>query len=201
MAGEDRLIDLDMRRSRGDQSFHLLSEGRREIDGERLSRLIVLVLRERGEGHWSGEDRLNGCLRVRLGELPFVHEEGPLSNDGSADDGLAVVRIRVEIADEPVDLDRGEFPGDMALAIVPGDLTIRDEIDARVALFPADRLHRLALDRPKFFLRDFSPIEAPDRSAKSLIRGGVPDPRIRTDDRRQHHLELSWAISRFTMKG
>src|SRR5207249_7744982 len=74
-----------------------------------------------------------------------LHDALPIwsvSAHGTADDGLTIVRVRVEITNEPVDLDGRQFARDVTLAIVPGNLAVRDQIDADLVLLLEDGLHR-----------------------------------------------------------
>src|SRR5438309_5202224 len=158
MAGEDRLIDLDVRRTCLDERTHFFPDCRCEIESERLLGPIVYVQRQRGESHGPSQDRLHGSLRVRLSELPFVHEYGLLPPNRSADDRLSIVRVRVEVPHKPVDLDGREFPREVALAVVPGDLPIRDEVDADLILLTKDVPNRISLDDLEVCLTDFASV-------------------------------------------
>src|SRR2546430_8560577 len=75
MPGENRLVNLDMGCPCADQAGNFLSEGVRGIEGEWLFLSVVLVKCERRQGQRSREDRFHRSFRIRLRELPFVHED------------------------------------------------------------------------------------------------------------------------------
>src|SRR6266571_9262277 len=187
MPGQDRFIDLHVRGTRMDERSDLLSDRRREIECERLFRSIVLVEGERGEGHGSGQDRFHRNLGVRLSKLPFVGEHRRLPSDRSVDDRLPIVRVRVEVAHQSVRLDGSEFSREMALAVIPGDLPVRDEIDADLVLLTKDLPDRISLDGLELGLADFASIEPSDSPSEGLLLGGLSNPWVSPNDGRVHH--------------
>ena len=188
--GQDRFIDLHVRGTRLDERSDLLSDRGREIERERLFRSIVLVEGERGEGHGSGQDRFHGNLGVRLSKLPIVGEHRRLPSDRSPDDRLAVVRVRVEVAHQSVRLDGNEFSREVALAVVPGDLPVRDEIDADLILLTKDLSDRISLDGLELGFDDLASIEACDPPSQGLFFGGLSDPWVGPNDGRAHHTTI-----------
>src|SRR2546428_6472109 len=134
MPGKNRLVHLDVCRARPDQSGGLLPQGVREVEGQPLLVAVVLIKRERCEGERPREDRFHGCLRIRPCELPFARVDGLLPCDWPSDHGLTIVCVLVEIPREAVDLDGRESTRDVALAVVPCDLAIRDVVDSTLAL-------------------------------------------------------------------
>src|SRR5947209_20186779 len=173
-----------------DERFDLLSDRRREIERERLFRSIVLVEGERGEGDGSGQDRFHRSLGVRWSKLPIVGEARRLPSDRSMDARLPLVCVRVEVTHQSVRLDGREFSREMALAVVPGDLPVRDEIDADLVLFAKDLSDRISLDSLELGFDDLASIEARDPPSQGLLFGGLSDPWIGPNDGRVHHTTI-----------
>ena len=78
----------------------------------------------------------------------------------------------------------------MALAVVPGDLPVRDEIDADLILFAKDLPDRISLDGLKLGFADLASIEACDPPSEGLLFGGLADPRVGPNDGRVHHTTI-----------
>src|SRR5205823_2454744 len=106
---------------------------------------------------------------MRLGECPFVEQDRSLPRDGAADHGLAIVRIRVEIPRQAIDLNRCEFSCQMTLTVVPRDLTVRDDLDARLVLLPQHGLDDLPLERFQRGFVDLAFVEARNPPTKDLL--------------------------------
>src|SRR5207245_10147905 len=100
--------------------------------------MIVLVIRKGREREGTGQDGFHGRLRVRLGELPFVSEDGLFPGDRSAYDRLTVIRVRVEIPNESANLDGRELPRDVTLAVVPRNLDVGKHVDSGLVLLALD---------------------------------------------------------------
>ena len=191
MPGENRLVDLDVGCPCADQAGNFLSEGVRGVEGEWLFLSVVLVKCERRQGQRSREDRFHRSFRIRLRELPFVHEDRFFPGNRAVDHGLAIVCVRVKIPREPVDLDGGEPAGDVALAVIPRDLAIRHEIDSALVLFPQDDLDDLALRVSELRGADLSLVESSNRPPQGLLFERVADARIIPDNRGSDQTEPS----------
>jgi hypothetical protein len=89
----------------------------------------VEILRESVERVGPGEERLHGALGHGLGRAEVLHRDRSLPRDRPRDLGLAVVRVRVEIADESRDLESAETARDVGLPIVPSRRAIDRQVD------------------------------------------------------------------------
>src|SRR5207245_11011997 len=110
--------------------------------------MIVLVIRKGREREGTGQDGFHGRLRVRLGELPFVSEDGLFPGDRSVYDRLTVIRVRVEIPNESANLDGRELPRKLTLPVVPPNLAVGNHVDSGLVL-----LARTGLDALPFRVR------------------------------------------------
>ena len=190
MARQDRLVELDLGGSAADQTRDLLPERAREVERERLLRTIVLVIRKGREREGTGQDGFHGRLRVRLGELPFVPEDGLFPGDRSAHDRLTVVRVRVEVPNESADLDGRELSRDVALTVVPRNLAVGDRVDPGLVLLAQDRLDDLPFRGSQLGRVDLPFVETGNRTAKGLLLRPFANPRVTANDRRS---DQEWA--------
>jgi len=97
---------------------------------------------------------------VGEGELVVADEYGIAPADGALDDGLAVVRVRIEVADEAADLEPLKALSDVGLVVVPADLAVRDEVQAGFDLLLDDFDGYLVLDLGQLLAADLAAVQA-----------------------------------------
>ena len=134
----------------------------------------------------AGEHGLHGLGAVFDGEGVVLHGDRLAPGDVALDDRLAVVHVRVEPAGQPVQRDAGELAREVSLFVLPADLAVRHEGQARFGLF-LDHLDRhLVQDLAHLFLTDLTAVESVERVAQASGTRPVGDLWIAASDGGDH---------------
>jgi hypothetical protein len=134
---------------------------------------------------------------VLLRELEVAHRDRLEPGHPPLDRGLAVVHVRVEPADQPADADAVEPARQVRLLVVPADLAVRDQIEARVRLLLERLDGNVVLDLLQLIEREVAAIESVDGVAQAGWARLVRDLGIAADGGRDHRWVLAgWRTHR-----
>src|SRR5262245_63097907 len=108
------LVHLDHGGARVDEIGDLLGEDRR-VGTRKLPTVAVAALQDgpAGEAVGSGQNGLHDAVGRGTGHLELSTQHGLAPANGSRHHGLAEVEVRVEVAEEAVDLDALAVPGNV----------------------------------------------------------------------------------------
>ena len=181
-----RLVHLDPLRPFGGQRLQLLVESGGELEHERPVALVVPGHGEGGDGVGAREDGLHGPASTGAREAVVVDQDRLRPAHRPDRQRLPVVGVALEPAQEPGGLEAGQATRDVGERVLPADLAVGDQLDARLLLL-GDHLGRdLAGDLFQRRPVDLAPVEAGDRLPQPLPARRVTHFRVVGNHRRDH---------------
>ena len=181
-----RFVELDRGRPGLLQRLRFLVQRCGQGGGQRLEGAVMLVDREARQRVGAGEHGLHRLGAVLDGEGVIIDGDRLAPGDVALDDRLAVVHVRVEPAGQPVQRDAGELAREVGLFVLPADLAVRHEVQARFGLF-LDHLDRhLVQDVAHLFLADLTAVESVEHVAQASGTRPVGDLWIAASDGGDH---------------
>jgi hypothetical protein len=169
------LVDLDDRCAGIDQSAHLLPERLGQCHRQRLPAELARIgePRQRIRADKTGFDRQRledalggGVPRGLVGEAPIAHEDGVCPPRLGECARLAVVGVRVEVAQQAGELEAFETARDCCLRVVPPHLAVGQQAEPGVDLLLDDFPDELVLDLAEAIAVDLATFELPVGGAK-----------------------------------